>query len=147
MKIVVKKEFDGQHFVAFCENVPGVYVQSETRSLLDDRLKKALKLLKHLYQQKNQNFPIGTDKPIFDVKIKFNSLATEKLLPLFKKKNYHVEYRDKDSIVLLNSSFPFNRVHLPVTRQLSPIIVRKLFGPQNAIYIGKNHLRLRKTAP
>ncbi len=147
MKIIVKKEFDGRSYVAYCENVPGVYVQAPSRELLDKRLKKALSLIKHFCQERNQPFPSGKDKPIFDVRIKFNSLSTQKLIDLFRKKNYHIEYNDSESIVLMNSSFPFNHVHLPVTNHLSPIIVRKLFGHDRAIYVGKNNLELRKTAP
>ncbi len=147
MKLIVKKEFDGRSFVAYCENVPGIYVQAPNRDLLDKRLKKALALIKHFCEERNQPFPTGKDKPIFNLRIKFNTLPTNKLLELFKKENYHIEYSDHESVVLMNSSFPFNHVHLPVTEHLSPIIVRKLFGSNNVIYVGKNYLKLRKTAP
>ncbi|MHB2147803.1 type II toxin-antitoxin system HicB family antitoxin [Calditrichota bacterium LG25] len=147
MKIIVKKEFDGRSYVAYCENVPGVYVQAPSKEVLDQRLKKALSLLKHFCQERNQPFPTGADKPIFDVRIKFNRLSSDKLIELFRKKNYHIEYNDSESIMLMNSDFPFNHVHLPVTDYLSPIIIRKLFGLNNAIYVGKNNLKLRKTAP
>jgi len=147
MKIIVKKEFDGHSYVAFCENVPGIYVQAASREQLDQRLKKALALIKHFCEERNQPFPTGNDKPVFSVRIKFNSLPTDKLIELFKKNNYHIEFSDHESVVLMNSTFPFNHIHLPVTQHLSPIIVRKLFGTNNAIYVGKNYLKLRKTAP
>ncbi len=147
MKIIVKKEFDGQSYIAYCENVPGIYVQAPNRSMLDQRLKKALVLIKRFCEERNQPFPSGVDKPIFNIRIKFNVLPTHKLLDLFKREKYHVEYEDHESVVLMNSFFPFNYVHLPVTESLSPIIVRKLFGTNNAIYVGKSYLKLRKTAP
>ncbi len=147
MKIIAKKEFDGRSFVAYCENVPGVYVQAPSRALLDQRLNKALALIKFNCEQRNQPFPFGEDKPLFDIRIRFNLLATDQLVDFFHKKNYHIEFEDNDSVVLMNSSYPFNRVHLPKTNALSPIIVRRIFGENNAIYVGGNNLKLHRTAP
>ena len=148
MKIRVKKEFDGHSFVAFCENVPNVYVQAPDKETLTLRLNKALALLKHNTSVRNQPFPFGEEKPLFNVRIRFDSLSTEKLVELFKKYNYHVEYEDQDSVILMNSSYPFNRVHLPQTKRLSPVIVRRIFGAENTIYLGsRQNLKLRRSAP
>lgn len=148
MKIKIKKEFDGHSFVAYCENVPNVYVQAPDKETLNQRLSKALALLKHITTTRNQPFPIGEDKPLFDIRIRFDTLSTEKLIDVFKKRNYHIEYEDQDSVVLMNSAFPFNRVHLPQTHRLSPVIIRRLFGTENAIYVGSRHnLKLHRSAP
>ncbi|NOX88383.1 MAG: hypothetical protein GXO77_05095 [Calditrichaeota bacterium] len=148
MKIILKKEFDGRTYVAFCENVPGVYVQATSKEQLNQRVSKALALLKHYCEQRNQPFPIGEDKPLFDIRIRFNSLSTEQLVDFFHKRNYHIEFEDADSVLLMNSFFPFNRVHLPKTNHISPIIVRRIFGSQNAIYVGGHgNLKLHRSAP
>ncbi len=148
MKIKVKKEFDGHSFVAFCENVPNVYVQAPDKETLNQRLSKALALLKHITTTRNQPFPQGEDKPVFDIRIRFDTLSTEKLIEVFKKRNFHIEYEDQDSVILMNSSFPFNRVHLPQSHRLSPVIIRRLFGSENAIYVGgRPNLKLHRSVP
>ncbi len=148
MKIKVRKEFDGHSFVAFCENVPNVYVQAPDKETLNTRLNKALALLKHYTTVRNQPFPFGEEKPLFDIRIRFNNLSTEKLVELFKKYHYHVEYEDRESVILMNSSYPFNRVHLPQTERISPIIVRRLFGAENTVYVGaRPNLKLHSSVP
>jgi predicted RNase H-like HicB family nuclease len=148
MKIKVKKEFDGRTFVAYCENVPNVYVQAPSKELLDKRLNRALALLKYTTKERNQPFPIGEDKPIFNVRVRFSSLPTHTLVDLFKQHDYHIEYEDGESVILMNSSYPFNRVHLPQTTHLSPIIIRRLFGANNVIYVNpKNNLKLHRSVP
>ena len=49
-------------------------------------------------------------------------------------------------ILLANSKFPFNRIHLPVTNNLSPIIISKLFGKENVIYVNKSDLSMHSSA-
>lgn len=148
MKIKVQKEFDGRSYVAFCQNVPNVYVQAPSKELLDKRINKALALIKYTASERNQPFPVGEDKPLFNIRIRFDSLSTDALINLFKRHNYHVEYEDNDSVILMNSSYPFNRVHLPKTNHLSPVIVRRLFGSNNTVYVGApNNLKLHRSLP
>ncbi len=148
MKIKIKKEFDGRSYVAFCENVPNIYVQAPDKETLNQRLNKALALIKHYTSSRNQPFPIGQDKPIFNIRIRFNALSTEKLVEIFKRHNYHLEYEDQDSVILMNSSYPFNRVHLPQTNRISPVIVRHLFGAENTVYVGSPpNLKLHRSLP
>lgn len=146
MKILIKKEFDGQMYIGSCENIPNCYVQSLNPDDLTNKLKKALLILKRHCEDRHLAFPLGHDRPLLNLKIRFDQLSTEHIIKIFERNNYHQVYFDEDSVLLMNSEFPFNRVHLPRTAQLSPLLVRKLFGENNAIQVIKNKMKLSSSA-
>lgn len=136
MKIVIKKEFDGTWYHAFCENIPGIYVQTLQEQELNTKMKRALTLIRNNCDSHRQPFPSGFDKPLFDIRIRFDKLTTDQLVKFFENQKYHVDYIDQESVILVNASYPFNRIHLPRVSQLSPLLVQKIFGEQNTIYTG-----------
>ncbi len=141
MKIIIKKEFDGLFYVGSCENIPGCYVQSRTSGDIHQKIKQAIAIIKRNCDERSQQFPVGTDQPLFDTRIRFDVLTTDQLVKFFEHQKYHLEYIDSQSVLLMNSSFPFNRVHLPRTDQLSPLIVQKIFGADNTIYVGRKGMQ------
>lgn len=143
MKISITKEFDGQYYIASCDNLPGCYVQCRNEDELLPAVKRAIQIIKRNCQKRNQELPSGKDEPLFDVRVKFEQIATNSLITFFKRHNYHVEYADNQSVLLLNSGFPFNRIHLPMSNNLSPLIVKRIFGPQNTIYLNRQKLDLK----
>lgn len=145
MHVVIKKEFDGSSYVGSIENIPGCYVQTGQESDISKDIRRALLLIKKTCEQRHQPFPSGIDKPIFDIRIRFDDLSTEQLIKFFEHQKYHLEYIDEESVVLLNASYPFNIVHLPRRLSLSPLLVQKIFGEQNTIYVGSNKLRIRSS--
>ncbi len=142
MKVIIKKEFDGNMYVGSCENIPGCYVQARQENEISSKIRKALSIIKRNCEERKQNFPSGNDRPLFDIRIRFDELSTEQLIKFFEHQKYHLEYIDDDSALMMNSSYPFNRVHLPRVHRLSPVLVRKMFGEQNTIYVGTNELKL-----
>jgi len=142
MKIIFKKEFDGRVHTGSCENVPSCFVQADDPETLKARFLRAVQIIKQSCEQRNQPFPRGSDRQLLDIRIKFNTLSTEQLVKIFVSKNYHVEFENSESVLLLNSDYPFNRVHLPRTKRLSPQLVRKIFGSENAIYVGRSPMKL-----
>lgn len=142
MKIVIKKEFDGNLYIGSCENIPGCYVQTRQEKDISLKIKRALMLIKRNCEERNQPFPTGIDKPLFDIRIRFDELSTEQLVKFFEHQKYHLEYIDEESLILMNASYPFNRVHLPRVHHLSPLLIRKIFGEQNTIYVGSREMKL-----
>ncbi len=142
MKVIIKKEFDGNVYVGSCENIPGCYVQTRQDNEISSKIKKALQIIKHNCEERKQSFPYGNDRPLFDIRIRFDELSTQQLIKFFEHQKYHLEYIDDESALLMNSSYPFNRVHLPRVHRLSPMLVRKMFGEQNTIYVGNDKMKI-----
>ncbi|MGD9898227.1 MAG: hypothetical protein AB7T22_03775 [Calditrichaceae bacterium] len=146
MKIYVKKEYDGYFYVASCINLPGCYVQSKYLDDIMDRLRKAINLYKQNYKDRMQNLPEENEGPVLDKEIRFKEISSKQLEKILQRYHYHTEYTDTESILLMNSSYPFNRVHLPQTEILSPLIVAKVFGKENTIYLGEKDISFNSTA-
>ena len=146
MKIIVKKEFDGKYYIGSCENLPGCYAQADSSEKLLIELRKAIELYRKSYINRSQPLPNTFDAPVIDRKIRFNKISTSQLIKIFERSNYHIESTDNDSILMINSNFPFNRIHIPDVDELSPLIVSKIFGKENIIFINKNQLRINSSA-
>ncbi len=147
MKIILKKEFDGQVYVASCENVPGCYTQSSSEEEVRLKVQRALAILKTNCQEHNQPFPVGQDHPIINMRLRFNKISTDQLVRILQQHHYHLEYINEESVLLANTVFPFNRIHLPRSTNLSPLLVKKIFGEKNTIFIqGSTPLKYRKSA-
>lgn len=146
MKVSIKKEFDGNFHVASCGNIPGCYVQAADNEDINQKLRDALLVYRRSCLNRNQPIPNESDRPVLNLKIRFDALSTDQLVKIFQKNNYHIEYKDKDSVLMQNSAYPFNRVHLPRTNFVSPLIVKKIFGDENTVFVGRNKLKLNTSA-
>lgn len=146
MKIIVKKEFDGKYYIGSCENLSSCYAQSESSEKLLNELRKAIELYRKSYINRSQSLPVWHDAPVIDKKIRFNKISTGQLVKILERSSYHIEARDNDSILLINSNYPFNRILMPDTDELSPMIVSKIFGKENIIYLNKTQLKINSSA-
>jgi predicted RNase H-like HicB family nuclease len=146
MKIIVKKEFDGKNYVGSCENLPSCYAQASSSEQLIVELRKAIELYRKSLVSRNQPLPNSFDMPVIDRKIRFHTISSEQLSSILLKTNYHLEYRDDKSFLFKNNGFPFNRIHIPAVTQLSPMIMSKLFGKENVIFINKDKLSMNSSA-
>lgn len=146
MKIIVKKEFDGKNYIGSCENLPSCYVQSTLSENLVIELRKAIELYRKSYSKRNQSLPTAYDFPIIDRKIRFNKISSIQLADVLLRNNYHFESKDSDSLLFINSNFPFNRIHIPNVSELSPLIISKIFGKENIIFINKSQLKINSSA-
>jgi len=146
MKIIVKKEFDGKNYIGSCENLPSCYVQTDSSENLVIELRKAIELYRKSYSKRNQSLPTSYDFPIIDRKIRFNKISSNQLTKVLLKNNFHFEEKDQDSLLFINSNFPFNRIHIPNVDELSPMIISKIFGKENIIFINKNNLKINSSA-
>lgn len=145
MKIRIKKEFDGTYFVIYCLNLQGCYIQASTEPELKKRLQHAFDIYKYSYEQRGQQIPNLPDKPLFNIRIRFTEISTMQLVKIFKQHKYYLEFEDQYSVLMVNSDFPFNRVHLPKYNSISRFIIQRIFGEKNTIYIPKTKLRINKS--
>lgn len=145
MKIKIHKEFDGKYFVAQCLNLPGCYAQAQTEPELMERLQHGFKVYKASCDRRNQELPNEKDRPVLNIRIRFSEISTDQLIKIFRRYNYHLEYEDSYSALLLNSEFPFNRVHIPKFKSLSPYLIQWIFGKENVVYVPKSNLKLNKS--
>lgn len=146
MKIAVEKDFDGKHYVGCCMNVPGCYVQTSDPDNIDAKLEYALEIYLDNCIKRNQPFPNENDKPVLDVRVRFDTVSSEQLVKIFRRYHYYVDYMDSHVILLINSNFPFNRVLIPNSKSISPLIITKIFGRENINYIGDGELRFNSSA-
>ena len=98
-------------------------------------MKNASTIFINSFRDKNQVISCEEEKPIFDLKIRFEQISTNQIKNLLKVRNYYIEHQDRNSLLMVNSNFPFNRVHLPQTDDLSPLIIQKLVGRKNTIFV------------
>ncbi|MEJ2543946.1 MAG: type II toxin-antitoxin system HicB family antitoxin [Calditrichaceae bacterium] len=146
MKISVEKEFDGVHYVACCTNVPGCYLQSDNPEELNNDLEYGLEVYLENCLKRNQPFPNETDKPVLDVRIRFETISAEQIIKIFKRYHYYVDHQDNQVVLFLNSEFPFNRVLISNRESISPLIISRIFGKANTIFVSKESLRLNSSA-
>ncbi len=146
MKVIVKKEFDGKNFVGICENLPNCYSQSYDPEKVVINLRKAIEIYHKSYLDRNQVLPDKYDSPVINKKIRFDTVTTKQILNILSKNQYHIEHSDLKSVLLINNVFPFNRIHLPVVDDLSPLIVARVFGIHNIIYVGQKRFNVSSTA-
>lgn len=113
---------------------------------LDFELEYALEVYLKNCVKRNQPFPNEIDKPILDVHIRFETISSDQLIKIFKRYHYFVEHEDDRVVLFLNSEFPFNRVLIPKSETISPLIITRIFGKINTHYVGNHELRLNSSA-
>ncbi|MBD3223472.1 MAG: hypothetical protein GF313_02005 [Caldithrix sp.] len=146
MKIIIKKLFDGSQYIAYCENLTNCYAQAKHAEELQGLIKRAIVLYKDYMEQRGQTLDEEPEHPIIKQNIKFDRLSSEQIGAIFKRHNYYVEYADNQSILMQNSDYPFNHVHLPNVNEISPIIVKQIFGKENVSYVRTTPMRLRTSS-
>jgi predicted RNase H-like HicB family nuclease len=143
MKLQIRKENDGEYHVASCLNLPGCYVQANSEPELMGRLQHALNIYKKDCDKRNQPLPDEPDRPVLNVKLRFTEISSEQLIKILLRYNYHIDHIDDFSVLMSNSDFPFNRIHLPQASRLSPLLINKIFGKENTIHVRKNDLQIK----
>ncbi len=142
MKVIIKKEYDGSHYIGSCENLPGCYTQADTAEELMTLTRRAIELYRKSYADRNQPLPNTHDRPALNKKIRFHVISSTQLTVLLQKSGYHLEHQDDKLILFRNMHFPFNRLVIPNTPALSPLIISKIFGKENVIYVNKKQLNI-----
>lgn len=135
MKLSVKIEFDGKYVVGYIPTLSACYVQALKIQDITPLMKHAIETYRDNYKLRMEPFSPEKEKPKFNLKLKIQSLSSEQLGTFFKKQSYSRESSNKYFHLYRRSSFPFDRILIPNVKQISPLILKKLFGSENVTLI------------
>ena len=135
MKFDVHIEFDGTNYIAYCINLIGCYAQSQTEYAVRQMIQEAVALYIDSYRQRYEPINPEMDIPQLDFQIKFKRISSEQLSNILIKLNYNLDLINDKFLLFRQTDFPFYRIVIPNVTNLSPIIVKKLFGEKNVILL------------
>ena len=133
MNLKIKIENDTKFLVGFFPEVSGCYVQGRSMHEVQNLLKDALELYQKNYKQRREPFDPEPDVPKFNKKITFTKISSKQLTKVLNQLSYNLDNSDDNFLLFRNKQFPFDRILIPNRPQLSPIIIKKLFGDKNVI--------------
>jgi hypothetical protein len=71
-------------------------------------------------------------------------LSANQLENIFRQFNYNKELTNNFFYLYRKADFPFDRILIPNSPDLSPVIIKKLFGTNNVIVLrsDENHMKI-----
>lgn len=135
MKFAVKIEFDGKYVVGYVPDIGACYIQALNIKDITPLMKMAIEIYRDNYKMRMEPFTPEREKPKFKEFIQFSSIDSEKLGSHFRKNSYTCESSTKYFHLYRKSQFPFDRILIPNVKDISPLIVKKLFGAENVSVI------------
>lgn len=143
MKFSVKIEFDGKYVVGYVPNLSGCYVQALKIQDITPLMKMAIETYRDNYKLRMEPFSPEKERPKFNQPIKIQKLGAEQLGTFFRKNSYNREASNKYFHLYRKSIFPFDRILIPITNEISPLILKKLFGSENVKLVKSEGNELR----
>jgi predicted RNase H-like HicB family nuclease len=131
MKFNIKIEYDGKNYVALCSNLIGCYTQSNTEEGVKQTIREAISLYILNYEQRYEPFQPEPEMPQLHYHIKFKKISSEELANILEKLNYKLDIITKNFLLFRKLEFPFYRIIIPNVEELSPNILKKIFGEKN----------------
>jgi len=135
MKFSVKIEFDGKFVVGFIPNMGGCYVQALKIQDISALMKLAIEAFRDNYKLRMEPFHPEKERPKFNESIKINNIDSEQLGKYFRHNTYARESSNKYFHLYRKAQFPFDRILIPNAKNISPLIVKKLFGANNVTVV------------
>jgi predicted RNase H-like HicB family nuclease len=135
MKFHIRIEYDGKNYVGLCTNLIGCYAQSDTEDGIKQSIQDAISLYILNYEQRYEPFNPEPDIPQLNYHIKFKKISSEELSNILEKLNYNLDINTKNFLLFRKLDFPFYRIIIPNCDELSPIIIKKIFGDKNTTQI------------
>jgi len=135
MKFSVKIEFDGKFVVGYIPNMSGCYVQALKIQDITALMKLAIETYRDNYKLRMEPFTPEAERPKFNESIKITNIDSEQLGKYFRHNSYTRESSNKYFHLYRKAQFPFDRILIPNVKNVSPIIVKKLFGAENVTVI------------
>ena len=148
MKFSIKIEFDGNKVIGFVPKLSACYVQAAKIQDIAALMKMAIGIYKDNYESRREPFSPEIERPKINHKIKFQTISANQLANILRRFSYKNEFANNYFILFRKTVFPFDRIILPNTNDISPLIIRKLFGVDNVTVIRseKNNFRISDQA-
>jgi len=145
MRFQIRIEFDGKNYVASCGNLTGCYVQSESEEAVRNLIEDAIYMYRENYLKRHEPLLPGKDTPQLNHRIKFRKISSNQLSAILKRERYRLDIATEQVLLFRMIEFPFNRLLIPNTKELSPMIIQKIFGEQNVVLLPDEDAKPKKT--
>ena len=142
MKLSVKIEFSGKVVVGFVPKLGGCYVQADKIQEIASLMKLAIEAYRENYKSRMEPFSPDTEHPKINHKIQFHTISSNQLGNIFRQYNYIRELNTNLFQLYRKGDFPFDRIVIPNSPNVSPLIVEKIFGSDNVIALQEEHNQL-----
>ncbi len=144
MKFSIKIEFDGKRVIGFIPKMSGCYVQTKKIQEIAPLMKLAIETYRENYKSRMEPFSPEIESPKINQKIQFYMLSANQLENIFRQFNYNKELTNNFFYLYRKADFPFDRILIPNSPDLSPVIIKKLFGTNNVIVLrsDENHMKI-----
>ena len=143
MKFSVKIEFDGKYVVGYVPDISGCYVQALKIQDVTPLMKLAIETYRDNYKLRMEPFTPETERPKFNESIKITTIDAEQLGSYFRKNSYTKEASNKFFHLYRKTQFPFDRILIPNAKNISPLILKKLFGSENVTVVKSEDNKLQ----
>ncbi len=137
MKFSVKMEFDGKWVIGFIPNLCGCYVQAHKIQEIAPLMKSAIEIYRDNFKTRMETFSAEKEQPKINMKIQFQNFSITQLENILRRHSYNMEFNGKFFKLFRKADFPFDRILIPNTADLSPLILKKIFGAKNVIQLPK----------
>ena len=141
MKFNITIEHDGNNFVAYCNNLIGCYAQSKTENSVKQLIQETISLYISNYEQRSEPFNPSSEEPQLNYQIRFKRFSAEQLRNILIKSNYVLDHITSNILLFRKIDFPFHRMAIPNINNLSPIIIKKIFGEANVTIVRTDRIR------
>lgn len=135
MKYSAKIEIDGTTVVGYIPKLGGCYVQANRIQDISPLMKIAIKAYIDNYNSRMEPFFPEPEHPKINHKIQFFNLSSNQLGNILKQFTYTKELHTKYFHLYRKGIFPFDRILIPNTNIISPLIIKKIFGSNNVIVL------------
>jgi hypothetical protein len=131
MKYQIEIVHDGTLWIAFSASFSGCFVQSAKKEELAGMMQQAMMAFRQSFTEHNEPFAPDSSIPSMRHHLTFRKMSANQLVKILKMEHYRVDHSDEQFLIFRNIEFPFNRVLVPNSNKLSPVIIRKIFGERN----------------
>lgn len=134
MKFDYKLEIKNGVTIGYFPLIRNCYIQTNDTDNAKPLLKRAYSIYKSSYEARKENFYPDPETPAIQARLKNNTISTLQLSTLLRKFDYTIEEYHEDFVLFRNDNLPFNRILVPNTSVLSPMIVDKIFSDKRKIF-------------
>lgn len=135
MKFSAKIEFDGNWIVGFIPNLCGCYVQAKDIKDIAPLMKLAVEIYRDNYKSRMEPFAPEKERPKINLQIQFQNISSNQLENILRRHGFNLEFTGSFCLLFRKTDYPFDRLLIPKTIDISRLILNKIFGSKNVIQL------------